>query len=409
MTSRERIRAVLEHRMPDTLPIDFGAHRSSGISAIAYNKLKAHLGMDPHTTKLYDIMQQLALPEMEIVDRFGGDVAQIVQLYPAFGARVDKWKPGTLQDGSPCMVPENMNPVPDARGDLEIFAPDGTLLARQPKDGIYYDNMNYYLSDVEDIDDLKAKMVKPSITEEELDFLEKQAKDLHENSDKATLLHVGGAVFEAGQQAFGFENFYYFLAAEPELVHCWAENLTEGYIEVLDKILDRIGPYLDLAWFGGDDLGTQIAPQISVKMYREMIKPYHSALYHFVKKKSPTTAVALHSCGTISPLIPDLIDAGVEVLNPIQISARDMDPNMLKREFGRDLVFWGGGADMQGFVAAHDDPREIYRHARELIDIFAPEGNFVFTQVHNILADVAPEKVIAIYQAALDYRKECGC
>ena len=98
----------------------------------------------------------------------------------------------------------------------------------------------------------------------------------------------------------------------------------------------------------------------------------------------------------------------MEVLNPIQISAKDMDPQTLKREFGRDLVFWGGGADMQGFVAAHDDPAEIYRHARSLIDIFAPDGNFVFTQVHNILADVAPEKVIAIYQAALDYRKECG-
>ena len=408
MTSRERIQAVLRHQQPDTLPIDFGAHRSSGISAIAYNRLKEKFGMDPHTTKLYDIMQQLALPEPEIVDRFGGDVVQILQLYPAFDVRVDTWKPGTLQDGSPCLVPGNLNPVPNAQGGLDLYDKDGTLLARQPQNGLYYDNMRYYLSDVEDIDDLKARMVKPSISDEELDFLEKQARELHEKSDKATLLHVGGAVFEAGQQQFGFENFYYFLAAEPELIHCWAENLTEGYLEVLDKILTRIGPWLDLAWFGGDDLGTQIAPQISTKMYREMIKPYHSALYRFVKRKSHHTAVGLHSCGTISPLIPDLIDAGVEVLNPIQISAKDMDPQTLKREFGRDLVFWGGGADMQGFVAAHDDPAEIYRHARSLIDIFAPDGNFVFTQVHNILADVAPEKVIAIYQAALDYRRECG-
>lgn len=407
MTSKERIRAVLEHRAPDTLPIDFGGHRSSGISAIAYNRLKARWGMDPRTTKLYDIMQQLAYPEMEVVDRFGGDVAQILQLYPAFNSCVDKWKPGTLQDGSPCLIPENLNPVPNANGGLDIIAADGTVLARQAKDGLYYDNMHYYLDAVEDIDDLKARMVKPSISEEELDFLEKQAKDLHENSDKATLLHVGGAVFEMGQQSFGFENFYYFLAAEPELVHCWAEMLVEGYIDVLDKVLDRIGPYLDLAWFGGDDLGTQIAPQISTQMYREMIKPYHSALYHFVKKKSPNTAVGLHSCGAILPLIPDLIDAGVEVLNPIQISAKGMDAETLKREFGKDLVFWGGGADMQGYVCNHD-AKEVYRHARGLIEIFAPEGNYVFTQVHNILADIEPEKIIAIYQAALDYRRECG-
>ena len=241
MTSRERIQAVLRHQQPDTLPIDFGAHRSSGISAIAYNRLKEKFGMDPHTTKLYDIMQQLALPEPEIVDRFGGDVVQILQLYPAFDVRVDTWKPGTLQDGSPCLVPGNLNPVPNAQGGLDLYDKDGTLLARQPQNGLYYDNMRYYLSDVEDIDDLKARMVKPSISDEELDFLEKQARELHEKSDKATLLHVGGAVFEAGQQQFGFENFYYFLAAEPELIHCWAENLTEGYLEVLDKILTRIG------------------------------------------------------------------------------------------------------------------------------------------------------------------------
>ncbi len=408
MTSRERIQAVLRHQMPDTLPIDFGSHRSSGISAIAYNRLKARLGLDPHTTKLYDIMQQLAVPEDPVLDLFGADVVQVLQLYPAFGARVDCWKPGTLQDGSPCMVPENLNPVINARGDLDLYNAQGVHIARQPKGGLYYDNMNYFLKDVEDVDDLKQKWVKPSISEEELDFLEQQINELRQHSDRATLLHVGGAIFEEGQQEFGFENFYYLLAAEPELVHTWAEHLTEGYLEILEKILDRIGPDLDIAWFGGDDLGTQMAPQISVKMYREMIKPYHAQMYHFVRKKSPNTHVGLHSCGSIAPLLPDLIDAGLEILHPVQISAKNMDPHMLKREFGKDLIFWGGGADMQGFVRSHDDPRDIYRHVRELIDIFAPEGNFVFTQVHNILADVPPEKVLAIYRAALDYRKECG-
>lgn len=405
MNSRERIQATLNHKMPDMLPIDFGAHRSSGISTIAYNNLKNKLGMTTGLTKLYDVMQQLALPEREVVDRFGGDVLQIVQLYPAFNARVDSWKPGMAEDGSPIMVPANLNPVPNGNGGLDIVE-NGKIIARKPAGGLYFDNMNYYLSEVEDMDDLKRLMVKPSVSEEELDFIEKQAKDIYENTDKATLMHVGGAVFEAGQQSFGFENFYYLLAAEPEVIHCWAETLTEGYLEILDKVLGRVGKYLDIALFGGDDLGTQRGPQLSLPMYREMIKPYQSQLYHFVKKKSPTTHVGLHSCGSIKSLIPDLIDAGLEVLNPIQVSACDMDPVVLKREFGKDLVFWGGGADMQGFVNCHDDPKEIYRHTRELIDIFAPEGNFVFTQIHNILANVAPEKVIAIYQAALDYRKE---
>ena len=408
MTSKERIRAVLNHEMPDTLPIDFAGHRSSGISAIAYNRLKAYLGQDQRTTKLYDVMQQLAIPEEDTLNRFGADVVQIFQLYPAFGARIDSWKEGTLQDGTPCLLPGNLNPVVNEKGDFDLYNARGTLIARQPKGGLYYDNMNYFLKDVEDIGELKKRMIRPSISEEELDFLEKQAIWHHEHGDRATILHVGCAVYEEGQQEFGFENFYYLLAAEPELVHCWAENLVAGYMDILDRILGRIGKYLDIALFGGDDLGSQVAPQISTKMYREMIKPYHSMMYKFVRKKSPNTAVALHSCGSIAPLLPELIDAGLEVINPIQISAKDMDAKTLKREFGKDLVFWGGGADMQGFVNSHDDPKDIYRHARELIDIFAPDGNYVFTQIHNILANVPPEKILAIYQAALDYREECG-
>ena len=407
MTSRERIHATLLHEKPDMLPIDFGAHRSSGISAIAYNNLKKHLGMDPHTTRLYDVMQQLAIPEPEILDRFGADIVQLIQLYPAFGTRVDKWKEGVLQDGSPCLLPENLNPIPTAQGD-EIRRADGTVVAKRPKNGLYYDNANYFLKDVEDIDDLKKKWVKPSITEEELDFLEQQAIWNHEHSNRATLAHVGCAMYEEGQQEFGFENFYYLLAAEPELVHCWAEHLVEGYMEILDKVLGRIGKYLDICMFGGDDLGSQKAPQISLKMYREMIKPYQSMMYRFVRKKSPNTYVGLHSCGSISALLPDLIDAGVQVINPVQISAENMDPRMLKSEFGKDLVFMGGGADMQGFVRHTDDLKAIYRHSRELIEVFAPDGGFIFNQIHNILADVPPEKVLTIYQAALDYRKEEG-
>lgn len=408
MTSRERVQAVLNHETPDTLPIDFGAHRSSGMGAAGYNKLKKHLGYSTETTKLYDLMQQLAFPEPFLIERFGGDIMQILQLKPAFGVRCDRWKCGTLPCGDLSMVPYDFNPRVNAQGDYEIVNEAGVCIAKRPKGGIYYDNMNYFLKDVESIEELKEKMILPAITEEELDFLEVQAKELYYNTDKALLLHVGCAVFEEGQQEFGFENFYYNLAAEKEMVHYWAEKMTDAYCVMLDKILDRIGKYLDLVWFGGDDLGTQQAPQISVEMYREMIKPYHKKIYQFVQKKDPSVKVGLHCCGSIKELIPDLIDAGVQVLNPIQISARDMDARELKERFGKDLVFWGGGADMQGFVNRTEDPKEIYRHVRELLDIFAPGGSYIFAPVHNILDNVAPEKVLAIYQAALDYRKECG-
>ncbi len=389
------------------LPIDFGGHRSSGIAATAYNRLKRYLGYAEDTTKLFDIMQQLALPEPAIVDRFGGDVYQCLPLSTGFGIRMDRWKPGRLTDGSPCLLPYDFQPVRNADGSEELIDPRyGCTVAKCPAGGLYFDSTRYYLSEVLDLDELKQKLTVPQVTEEELDFLEAQAKGLYETTEKAILLHVGCAVFEQGQQDFGFEGFYYNLAAEPEMVHYWAEKMTDAYCDNLGKILDRVAKYIDVAIFGGDDLGTQIAPQISPSMYREMIKPYQKKLYQFVHKKSPDVKVALHSCGAIRDLIPDLIDAGVEILNPVQIAAKGMDPKELKREFGKDLVFWGGGADMQGFVSATDDPKEVYRHTRELIEIFADGGNYVFTQVHNILADISPEKIIAIYQAALDFRKE---
>ena len=408
MTSRERIRAALQHKMPDMLPIDFAAHRSSGIAAVSYNRLKRHLGFAEETTKLYDLMQQLAMPEPCVRDRLGGDVQQVYQLKPAFGIRIDRWKPGKLTDGTPCQLPYDFNPVVNPDGSEDIVDPDLGPIARRPANGLYFDSTRYYLEGVEDVEELKEKLVLPTISEEELDFLEKQAKDLYENSDKALLMHVGCAVFEQGQQDFGYEDFYYNLAAEPEIIHYWGEKMTEARLVMLDKILERVGPYIDVALFGGDDMGTQIAPQMSTKMYREMIKPYQKAMYQFVHQKAPNVAVGLHSCGAIRPLIPDIIDAGVDVLNPIQVSATGMDPRELKREFGKDLVFWGGGSDMQGFVSAHADPKEVYNHTRGLIEILAQDGGFVFTQVHNILADIDPARILAIYQAALDFRKEQG-
>lgn len=407
MTSRERIDAALNHKIPDVLPIDFGGNRSSGISAIAYNKLKEYLHLNRETTKLYDIMQQLALPEPEVLDYFGADVVQVQRLKPSFDISIDKWKPGVLPDGSPCLVPYEFNPVKNEKGYFQIIDPKtGNVLGSRPAGGLYYDSARYYLKEVETIEELDKLMVLPGVTEEELDFLEEQAKHLYYNTDKALLIHLGGSIFEQGQQDFGFEEFYCHLALDKELIHHWAEKITEANILVIDKILSRIGKYISVGLFGGDDMGTQLSLQMSLPMYRELIKPYQSRMYRFVRDKYPTVKVGLHSCGAIFDLIPDLIDAGVQVLNPVQISAVGMDPVRLKKEYGKDIVFWGGGADMQQFVSNHSSLELIYKHTRELIEIFEKDGGFVFTQVHNILADVPPEKVITIYKAALDSRKK---
>lgn len=406
MTSRERIRAVLNHEKPDMLPIDFAGHRSSGISAIAYNKLKKHLGYAQETTRLYDVMQQLAIPEDFMIERLGGDVVQVRRLVSAFQVKGDRYKVSELPDKSPCIVPYDLNPVVNEKGDFEIYdEKTGQLLAVRPKDGTLYDSVRYYLEDVESIEELKEQLVLPDVTDEELEFIEVQARELYYNTDKALLMHAGCSVFEQGQQDFGYENWACHLLLEKEMVHYWGEKMTDAYLVNIKKMLDRVGKYLDVLIFGGDDLGNQIQPQLSPELYREMIKPYHKKIFQFVRENYPNVKVALHSCGAIYDLIPDLIEAGVQILNPVQISAKGMEPERLKREFGKELVFWGGGADMQQFVANTDSVEDIYRHSCELIRILGEDGGFVFNQCHNILDEVAPEKILAIYQAALDNRK----
>lgn len=401
MTSRERIIEALNHRESDVLPIDFGAMRSTGINAIAYNRLKEYLGFKGQPAKLYDVFQQLAEPEQEVVDRLGGDVVQVHRLCPAFGIRIDSWKPGKLQDGSDCIVPEGYNPVANEQGDLEIRSGE-TVIAKMPKGGLYFDQVYRPYENVETYEDIDNIPIS-EITDEELKFLEQEAKYLYENTDKAILISFGGNILEAGQINWGYEKFYTDLALNPELVHYWFNKLTDAYMRDLEKFLSAVGKYVHMIQFG-DDLGTQEAPQISLNMYREMIKPYHAKQYRYVRNNYPNVKVFLHSCGAIYDLLPDLIDAGVEVLNPVQISAKGMDPVKLKKEFGKDLTFWGGGANMQ-YTVNQGTVEQIKKEVRELIDIFSPGGGYVFNQVHNIQADVPPEKIMAIYDTALEYRK----
>lgn len=401
MTSRQRIIEAMNHRKTDMLPVDFGGMRSTGISAIAYNKLKAYLGIKGKPARLYDVFQQLAEPELEVVNRLGGDVVQAHRLCPAFGIKIDKWKPGILNDGSECIVPEGYNPVKDKNGDLEIRDGD-TVIARMPANGYYFDQVFHPYENVETMDDID-KITIPEISREELVFLENEVKTLHKNTDKAILISFGGNILEAGQINWGYEKFFSAMALEPELVHYWLNKLTGAYMRDLEKFMKAVGKYVNVIQFG-DDLGTQEAPQISPKMYREMIKPYHAIQYQYVRNNYPDVKVFLHSCGAIYDLLPDLVDAGVEVLNPVQISAKGMDPARLKKEFGRQLTFWGGGANMQ-YTVNMGTIDQIKKEVKELIEIFSPGGGFVFNQVHNIQSNVSPEKVMAIYDTALEYRK----
>jgi len=400
MTHRERIIEAINHRPTDILPIDFGAMRSTGISILAYNELRNHLNIKDGLPRMYDVFQQLAEPETAVLDLLGGDVVQAHRLAPAFNMSIKQWKETTLPGGVRCMVPSGYAPRMNADGTQDIME-NGQVVAHMPSSGLYFDSVGCPMGDAETEEDVLA-VEFPRITEEELDFVEQECKTLYEKTDRAILLAFGGNILEAGEAMFGFEKFFEFLLCEPEIVHCWAQRLTDAYLDDLRALMPRVAKYINIIQFG-DDLGTQGSSLISANTYREMIKPYHKQIYTYIQNTYPDVKVFLHSCGAISGLIPDLIDAGVQILNPVQISADGMDPAMLKREYGKDLVFWGGGANMQ-VTAMTGDIAAIRAETRELIEIFSKDSGYVFNQVHNIQANVPPETVMAIYNTALEYR-----
>jgi uroporphyrinogen decarboxylase len=233
--------------------------------------------------------------------------------------------------------------------------------------------------------------------EEWLAEVARRARELRHTSDRAIMLGFGGNLLEWAQFLRGPEGIFLDLAGDPRAAHRLLDRLTELHLEALQRVLPTLGPHIDIIRMG-DDLGTQAGPQISPEMYREFFLPRHRQIYSEVKRHCDAY-VFLHSCGGIYELMPMLIEAGVEIINPVQTSARNMQPDRLKREFGRDICFWGGGCETQSTLI-HGTPADVRDEVRRRIEVFSPGGGYVFTQVHNILPDVPPENVIAMFEAA---------
>ena len=221
---------------------------------------------------------------------------------------------------------------------------------------------------------------------------------MREKTDRAILGLFGGNLLEIGQFLYRNDNFFIGLASEPKETHDFLDRLVEIHLTHLEQFLGTVGEYIDIIVFG-DDLGMQTGPQIAPEMYREFFKPRHKLLWHRAKEWADVK-VMLHSCGGIRELIPDLIEAGLDAVNPVQISCSGVDPKELKAEFGKDLVFWGGGCDTRD-VLPNGTPERVREHVREQIEILSPSGGFVFQQVHNILANIRPENVLTMFDAIL--------
>ena len=398
MNSRERVLAALRHEQADRVPIDLGSHRSTSIHVGTCRRLCQYLGLKPRRVRLYDVMQQLGDVESDLLDRFHADVAQIHRLRPAMGFSIAHWKEMNLPDGTAALVPQDYSPYPAPQGGWYLDGPDGSR-SYMPSAANYFEAAAPPLPATPTEKDIDA-LPWDDIEDEDIAFVVRQAREVREKSDRASLVIFGGNILESGNGAFGFQNFMYHLAANPSLVCHYYDRLTDLYLRRLKKFLPAVEGLVDIIAVG-DDLGGQSGPLVSPEMYRRMIKPCHARVYGYLRSHS-SAYLFLHSCGSIAALIPDLIETGVQILNPIQTSARDMEPATLKRRWGKELVFWGGGCDTQR-VLPHGTPEQVRRDVRERMATFKPGGGFVFTQIHNILAGVPPENIAAMFDAAFEF------
>jgi uroporphyrinogen decarboxylase len=407
MISRERIRAALHHQETDEIPIDLAGYFASGMAAIAYKNLRKYLDLEERPIRVYDPHQVLAVIDEDVLHRFGVDTVQAGRM---FDHEDSCWKDGVLPDGSPCQWPVWASPEMHD-GEWVLRSVTGKIVGHRPEGVLNFEPVNFPFVEH---DSLTVKDIRAAIDNFQFTGVAgpytatlnlpdgsrkfgEAIRRLYESTDRAIILPYGGHLLELGQWLYRADIFYMMMGAEPARTHEFLDRVVEIHLEELGKLLKYAGPYVDVVALS-EDLGGQQGPLVSLKMFREFFKERHKMIWNRIRQLT-NAKVMLHSCGAVRDLIPDLIEAGVDILNPIQIDCPGMDVGKLKAEYGKDLVFWGGGCDTHR-VLPFATPAEVQKHVREQVKILRQGGGFIFQQVHNILADVPPQNIVAMYEAA---------
>ena len=379
MTCRQRVVQALNHKEPDRIPIDLGATIVTSIANRTYAELEKHLDLPIEEIKMLDYVQQLPYVSEAMLQRFSADF-RMVQLPSATASGVKIFEEGDY---------------------YAFFDRWGSKLHMPKTGGFYFDWVDFPIKEAT-MEALDAyQWPRPDSRDVNVQ-LGKQARQLYENSDYALVgsAVIGGGIFEQPARVMGLQNFLMALLSEPAFADRLMETITDIYIESCDSYLDFVGPYIQVFTYW-DDVAGQNGWLIRPELYRKMIKPKQKRLVEAIKKKT-NAKLFYHSCGATRDLIPDLIEIGFDILNPVQVSAKGMDTKELKARFGRDIVFWGGGVDTQ-HVLPFGKPQEVVDEVKRRIDDLAPGGGFVFAAVHNIQALVPPENIVATFDTALNY------
>jgi uroporphyrinogen-III decarboxylase len=409
LTSRERVIRAVNHQEPDRVPIDLGGMKATGIAIGAYQRVRDLLGLRG-PTRVLDPRFMIADVQDDVLRRFHADVLPVdVTTVSAALAPEDDWKPRRLFSGREALFPPGTRIAEDPDGSWVLLDADGARTSfRMPRDGHYFDDIAF--NDPRGTLDPRAFRPVDSVPDRELRNLETLARRLHEGTTYALLGWGYGVCFlglslitdRRSNVTMGLpDQWLMMLLTEKETCHEMMGRSVDASIRCLEAMHEAVGDRC-FAWgIASDDSGTQRGEFIRPELWAEMIKPHYTRLCAWIHEHTRWKTF-LHSCGSVFHLIPHFIAAGIDILNPVQTSAANMDPARLKREFGDRLCFWGGGCDTQR-VLPTASPEQVREHVRERLDLFAPGGGFVFTQVHNIQGNVPEENVVAMLDAAHEF------
>ena len=372
MNSRERVLTTMEHREPDRIPFDLGSTKVTGITRNAYLNLCRHLGEDIGTFDLFDATQQLATMRESVLRRLGVDTRGL--------------------------MPNVMRKNPDIKdhGDFRFFTDEWGVRWEMPRDGLYFDLVKSPLAGNITEKDIKDFPWPDATDLSLLSGLREKVQSWYQQGYAIILESLCAGIFEMSCRLRGYEQFYMDLALNPALACKLMDKFVDMKIQFYKVAAKELGGYVQFVR-EGDDMGGEESLLILPESYRKYIKPRHTELFKAQKQIFPEPFyVFFHSDGAIYDLIPDFIEVGIDILNPVQVTAKGMNVRRLKQEFGRELVFWGGSVDPQTFAGS--SPEDVKREVRRRIEDLAPGGGFVFGSIHNIQDDVPPENIMAMWE-----------
>lgn len=389
ITSYDRVLMALRHQESDRVPFDLGGSILTGMNVHAYKALRKFLGLPEKDISLVDMTQQLARIDDDVVEYLHVDVREVSPL-KVTNAPLRK-EPRTSKDGRY----------------IEFIDEMGIGWRMPATEGHYFDMYSHPLAEIDSVLDLEKYILPAGDDPSRFVTMKEQADYYVFNENRAYILgrHAAG-IWELALWTSGFEKHFCDMIGNKELSHALMRKLTDYKLQYWAKALDTVGKNV-LIVSEADDLATQNSQLCSLNMYREMISPYHKELFTFIKQRAKQNGVSevyifFHSCGSMLPFAEDLLEEGVDILNPVQVSAKNMDSKQLKKEFGNYFTFWGGGVDTQR-VLPHGTPTEIREEVKRRIYDFAPGGGFVFATVHNVQSDVPPENYIAMWDAFKEF------